>query len=184
MIALDVGDRAVQLALEAAPVVNVQQEVGVRGSLQSLDSRPRRRQLGPEAANGQFGAVVRDRQPGRRSARGELGRDLALRHDSFSALRPPPGGRLGFLFHGHLSTHPQKHGLGLSEVATGFATGIRATYQPRPFLMLTGLHLKCPEEACRDSPRQDSPFRTLATPCRTSGRSYTCGLCFWIPEKN
>ncbi len=47
---------------------------------------------------------------------------------------------------------------------TGFAPEYAQLISEGLFLMLTGLHLagKCPEEACPDSPRQDSPFRT---PC-------------------
>src|SRR6266852_741398 len=86
--------------------MNVQQEVGIRGSLQLLD--PRHRQLGPEPTNGRFGAIVRNRQPLRRSARGALRCDPALGHDSFSAFRTLPGDRLGFLFHGHLSAYSAK----------------------------------------------------------------------------
>ena len=69
-----------ELALEAAPVGNIQQEVDIRGSLQFLDSRLRLGQLGPEPANGPLGVIGRR---GRRSdsARlrrpGALGRDLA-----------------------------------------------------------------------------------------------------------
>ena len=37
MVALDEGDRALQFALKAAPVRNIQQEVGIGGGLQFLD---------------------------------------------------------------------------------------------------------------------------------------------------
>ena len=47
VIAFDIGDRAIELALEAAPVGNIQQEVGIGGGLQFVDPRLRPRQLGP-----------------------------------------------------------------------------------------------------------------------------------------
>ena len=48
-ISLDVGDRAVELALKAAPVQDIQQEVGFGGRLQRLDPRLRLGQLAPSA---------------------------------------------------------------------------------------------------------------------------------------
>ena len=126
MIALDVGDRAMELALKAAPVRNIQQEVGIGGGLQFLDSRLRLGQLGLEPANRRFGVAGRppaaagSRPPGVR--RGAAFRPAAA---GFAAFCSPGGGRPGFLLHG---------------------------------LPCAGLLMK----ACRDSPRQDSPFRT---PC-------------------
>jgi hypothetical protein len=40
------------------------------------------------------------------------------------------------------------------------------------------------QEACRDSPRQDSPFPTPCHALPKPGPILYCGLCFWIPEKN
>ena len=58
-----------ELALEAAPVGNIQQEVDIRGSLQFLDSRLRLGQLGPEPANGPLGVIGRrGRKPRRAQA--------------------------------------------------------------------------------------------------------------------
>src|SRR5438445_6158409 len=50
----------------------------------------------------------------------------------------------------------------IPQEGTGFEPRIRATYQLGPFLTPNTDPQKCPEKACRDSPRQDSPFRT---PC-------------------
>ncbi len=68
VIAFDVGDRAVEFALEAAPVGNIQQEIGIGGRLQFVDSRLRLRQLGPQPANGRFGVIGRSRRTGRGAA--------------------------------------------------------------------------------------------------------------------
>src|SRR5712692_5672376 len=126
MVALDVCNRAVYFAQEAAPVGNVEQEVGIRGSLEFLDSRQRLRQLGPEPANCQFGVIAHDREPVRRNARGALRRDLAVRRESFSAFRASRGGRLEFLFHRHVRAYSAR--------GDRFWTRIRATYQLGPFL--------------------------------------------------
>ena len=53
-IALDVGQRAGELALEAAPVGNAEQKVGIGGGLQLLDFPERPRQLACEAAGSSF----------------------------------------------------------------------------------------------------------------------------------
>jgi hypothetical protein len=45
VIALDVGDRPVELALKTAPIQDIQQEVSVGGCLQLIDSRLRLGQL-------------------------------------------------------------------------------------------------------------------------------------------
>ena len=60
LIALDVGNRAVEFALEAAPVGDFQQEIGFGGGLQFVDLRLCLRQLGPQPANGRFGVVGRN----------------------------------------------------------------------------------------------------------------------------
>src|SRR5258708_3744875 len=91
---------------------------------------------------------------------------------------------LVFFFMGISARIPQKHGLGLEpRVDTGFATKllVRAFSYGQPvstspenvLRRLAGIH--------QDRIVHSGP---LATPCRTLGRSYTCGLCFWIPEKN
>jgi len=123
MVAFDIGDRAIELALKAAAVRNIEQEIGIRRSLQLVNSRQCLRQLDLEPANRQFGLVGGDRQPGRRRGSGfhppgALRRRFALRHTAFTAFRRPRSGRLGFFFMNIL------------------------------------------EKTCRDSPRQDSPFRT------------------------
>src|SRR5256714_15655713 len=60
MIAFDVGDRAMELALEAAAVENNQQEIGIRGNL--LNPRPplRHRQLELTPANRAVGNLRRE----------------------------------------------------------------------------------------------------------------------------
>ena len=63
-IAFDVGDRAIELALEAAPVRNAQQEVGIGGGLKFLDLRLRLGQLRLQPANCRLGVVGRRRRPG------------------------------------------------------------------------------------------------------------------------
>ena len=45
-VALDEGDRAIELTLEAAPVRNFQQKIGIGRGLQFVDPRLRPRQLG------------------------------------------------------------------------------------------------------------------------------------------
>ena len=49
-----------QLAFEATPVRNIQQEIGIGRRLQFLDPRQRPRQLGPEPANRRLGVIGRD----------------------------------------------------------------------------------------------------------------------------
>jgi len=51
VIALDVGDGAVELALKAAPVQDSEQEVGFSGRLQGLDLRLGLREFRPQPAN-------------------------------------------------------------------------------------------------------------------------------------
>src|SRR5450756_1232044 len=103
MIALDVGDRTIEFALEAAPVRNAEQEVGIRGSLQFLDSRQRLRQLGPEPANGWLGVIGRRRRPGRNCTRfdrfGSLWCGVSLRAGCFAAFGGPRSDSPGFLLH-------------------------------------------------------------------------------------
>src|SRR5216684_24410 len=105
MIALDVGDRAIELALKAAPVRNIQQEIGIRRGLQFLDSRPRLRQLDLKPPNREFSVLGRDRQPGRRPRwdchpPSALRTPLGLHHAAFSAFWGTWGGSPGFLLHG------------------------------------------------------------------------------------
>ena len=95
-----------ELALEAAPVGNIQQEVDIRGSLQFLDSRLRLGQLGPEPANGPLGVIGRCGGKPRRRRRlrrpGALGRGLARRRTGFAAFRRDWSGcALVFFFMGH-----------------------------------------------------------------------------------
>src|SRR6185369_1286978 len=74
--------------------------------------------------------------------RGELcGAALRCATTVFWRLAPSRAVALVFFFMGISARTPQKRGHGLPEGGSGFATGI------------------CPEEACRDSPRQDSPVR-------------------------
>ena len=89
MIALDVGDRAMQLALETAPVRNIQQEVGIGGGLQLLDSGLRLGQLGLEPANRRFG-VGWDAAGGRdcRLRGAGAARLFALPRPFYGVLRP------------------------------------------------------------------------------------------------
>ena len=57
VISLDEGDRAVQFALKTAPVQDIQQEVGIGGGLQLLDSRLRLGQLRLQPADRRFGVA-------------------------------------------------------------------------------------------------------------------------------
>ena len=122
VIALDVGDRALQLALEAAPVGNIQQEVGVGGGLQLLD---------PRLAPGQFRSSAGGSST-RWSAAAAAGRAGGARPCGAARLFAPPQRFCGVL---------------------------------RPFeavaLVFFVMRLPCAGllmKACRDSPRQDSPF--------------------------
>src|SRR6202171_5123974 len=106
MVALDVGDRAIELALKTAPVRNIQQEIDIRQTLQFINSRQCLRQLDLEPANREFGPVGGDRQPGRRRGSGfhpsgALWRRFGLHHAAFTAFRGRWSGRLGFLLHRH-----------------------------------------------------------------------------------
>ena len=123
-----------ELALEAAPVGNIQQEVDIRGSLQFLDSRLRLGQLGPEPANGPLGVIGR-----RPASRGDAGglRRLAARLGAALRAAAPVLRRFA----------------GPGAVALVF------------FFMGIPDHFK----ACRNSPRQDSPFQT---PCHGMARPW------------
>ena len=55
MIAPDIGDRAMELALEAAAIENAEKKIGIRGGLEFRDPRLRRREPGFEAADGGSG---------------------------------------------------------------------------------------------------------------------------------
>src|SRR6266851_2339067 len=59
LIALDVGDRAVELALKAAPVENVEQEVRLGRGLRLLDLIQCRGELALQPANGRLVAGTR-----------------------------------------------------------------------------------------------------------------------------
>src|SRR6202007_1964491 len=110
VIALDVGNRAIELALKTAPVEDIEQEIHIRRRLQLVDARLRLRQLGPEPANRRFGVVGSCRRPGscrwlRRgrwpgSRRGGPRRRVARALRAFAALRGPCRGRLGSLLYG------------------------------------------------------------------------------------
>src|SRR5258708_25593091 len=115
--------------------------------------RPRMVSLAPLCATDSRGGEARE---------GSWGATLPCAMTVLRRFAPLRAVALVFFFIGISARIPKSMASDYPRVATGFATGIRATYQPGPFLMLTRLHLKCPEEGCRDSPRQDSPFRT---PC-------------------
>ena len=126
MIALDIGDRAVELALEAAPVRNIQQEVGIgaRPAIPRSASAPApvavlsRRMVGLASLDATGG---RDAEAGRSSGLARGG--AALRSATTLLRRFAALGAVALVF---------------------FFMGISC------------------EKACRNSPRQDSPFRT---PC-------------------
>ena len=99
MIAFDVGDRAMELALEAAAVENIQQKIGIGGRLQRLDPPLGLGQLDLKPANGLFGTVSRNLRPPRRRTPG--GPELARRHAVLAALCGSGCGRLGFLLARH-----------------------------------------------------------------------------------
>ena len=101
VIALDIGDRAMEFAFKAAPVGNIQQEVDIRGSLQLLDSRRAlascnlSRRMASFASSGGRPAVTTrqclELAPARLGAAFRAAAPLLRR---FTGLRP----RLGFLF--------------------------------------------------------------------------------------
>src|SRR6476646_6573202 len=118
--------------------------------------------------------------------RGELcGAALRCATTVFWRLAPSRALALVFFFMGISARTPQKRGLGLPEGGSGFATGIRATYQQGLFLVLTVSTY--PENAPRRLAgiHQDRIVQSgsLATPCRTLGRSYTCGPMFLDSRK-
>ena len=79
MIALDVGDRAVELTLKAPPVRNFQQEISISRGLQLFDACYRLRQRCPEPADLRFAVTgCRRRRPGHRRGRGALRRRFAI----------------------------------------------------------------------------------------------------------
>ena len=84
VIALDVGDRAMQFALEAAPVRNTQQEVGIGGGLQFLDPRLRLAPVAPSAGE----SSPWRRRPVRPVAAGAAVAALTAR--AGAAFAPPP----------------------------------------------------------------------------------------------
>src|SRR5205814_10510619 len=59
MIALDEGNRAMELALKAAPVWNIEQKIGVGRGLQLIDARQRLGQFSPEPSNRRVGLIGR-----------------------------------------------------------------------------------------------------------------------------
>ena len=81
-----------ELALEAAPVGDFQQEVGVGGRLQFVDPRLCLRQLGPEPANRRFGVVGRGGCC-RPLGRGAAGLDALAPRPAW--VGPRPGDRFG-----------------------------------------------------------------------------------------
>src|SRR4029450_5730354 len=82
----------------------------------------------------------------------------------FRRFAPSWAVALVFFFMGISALIPQSHRLGLSGGGWGFCNQKTRTLSGGPFLNANDHHLsgKCAEVACRDSPRQDSPFRT---PC-------------------
>ena len=123
MVTLDVGDRAIEFALEAAPVRNIEQEVGLGGGLQLPRFAPAPRPIAVlQPADRRFGvAWSRDRRRGYGRA-GAARRGFAPCRGRFAAF------------------------CGL-EVAAALVFFFMA-------FPVAGLLMK----ACRDSPRQDSPF--------------------------
>ena len=98
VIALDVGDRAMEFALEAAPVRNIQQEVGIGGGLQFLDSRLGLGQLGLEPANRRLGVAGRRRRPGFRRRAPGAARLFARQPPLLRRFAAPEAAALVFFF--------------------------------------------------------------------------------------
>ena len=150
VIALDVGDRAMEFALEAAPVGNIQQEIGVGRGLEFLDPRLRL---------GELRLAAGESSPWRR---------LDARHAA---------GGSGARF----ADRPRR----------GFSPGaplLRAVLLPSEAVALVFfLHgLPCAgslKKACRDSPRQDSPFRIPCHALESPGRSYNPAYVSGFPKE-
>ena len=109
MITFDIGDRATELALEAAAVENIQQKIGIGGRLQRLDPPLGLGQLDLEPANGLFGTVSRNLRPVCRRTPGRP--ELARSHAVLAALCGPGCRRLGFLLARHSGEDLLKRGL-------------------------------------------------------------------------
>jgi hypothetical protein len=135
-----------ELALEAAPVRDAEQVIGIGGGLKFLDLRLGPGQFGLEPANRCLGAVGDGRRPGPACGLPPWS-GFSPGSRTFGAFSSPSGGRPGLFLDG---------------------------------LPCAGSLIK----ACRDSPRQDSPF---LIPCHALDEPRAdpiIGLCFWIPEQN
>src|SRR5262249_51824412 len=101
-IALDEGDRARKLALEAAPVEDIEQEVGLGSGLELLDFGTRLCQLLAQPPHGRFGVrstpLLGSRVPPRGSLRPQQGR-FPARSTGFRAFGCLRGRSPGFLLH-------------------------------------------------------------------------------------
>src|SRR6516164_1951527 len=84
VIAFDVGDGAIDLALKAAPVRNAEQEVGFRGCLQVLNALQRSCEFVAQPAESGPGAIGCDRNRSRARRRG-----LAPTSGTLAALAGP-----------------------------------------------------------------------------------------------
>src|SRR5437667_9016416 len=109
MIAFDIVDSAMELALEAAAVENIQQKIGIGGRLQRLDPPLGLGRLDLKPANGLFGTVSRNLRPPRRRTPGRS--ELARRYAVLAALCGPGCRRLGFLLARHGGEDLLKRGL-------------------------------------------------------------------------
>jgi hypothetical protein len=100
LIALDVGDRAVELALKAAPVQDTEQEVGFGACLQGLDLRLGLGEFRPQPANRRLG-VACGRGPRCRRRQGTVWRRFTHHNAGFAAFRGSRCGRPALLLHNH-----------------------------------------------------------------------------------
>ena len=89
VIALDIGDRAIELALKAAPVGNLQQEVGIGGGLQLVRFAPAPAPIGPAAAGSPALASL-DRRIGATGAATARGAGAVGRRFARAARALPP----------------------------------------------------------------------------------------------
>src|SRR5947207_6804344 len=131
MIALDEGNRAMELALKAAPVWNIEQKIGVGRGLQLIDARQRSGQFSPERSNRRFGLIGHEQS-------GWFRRQPFCLPGEVRRAVPRPC----FLLHGSpIRLSVSFSASSLTENGNQFS-------------------ISCSKKTCRDSPRQDSPFST------------------------
>ncbi|MGY4606218.1 hypothetical protein ACVW16_004630 [Bradyrhizobium sp. USDA 4474] len=100
-VAPHVGDGALELALKAAPVGNIEQEVGVGRSFEFGDAAQRLRQLDPQAADGRLADVRAGcGRARRRGGPGPLGSSFGSGPAGFPALFGLRSGRPFWFLHG------------------------------------------------------------------------------------